>query len=207
MRDLKMPQQRHPEKQGRPDNPQPKKPDWIDEFNQESVKRPGVVSRPRSRTASRSSAFDDWEDELDPVNEAHRNSVGSDTLNNLMTFWAESFRKHYPNVNIQIEGKGSSTAPPALIAGTANFGPMSRAMKSKEIDEFEKRFGYKPVQLRTSIDMLAIYDSALNSTTVRDLYRYGLGFSTRGNVTSTSISGLKTGGGTGIATLTCNVFF
>src|SRR3990167_7581328 len=66
------------------------------------------------------------------------NSVGSDTLNNLMTFWAEAFKKHYPNVNIQVEGKGSSTAPPALISGTAQLGPMSRQMKSSEIDEFEK---------------------------------------------------------------------
>ena len=55
------------------------------------------------------------------------NSVGSDTMNNMMTLWAETFRKFYPNVKIQIEGKGSSTAPPALIAGTAQFGPMSRA--------------------------------------------------------------------------------
>jgi ABC-type phosphate transport system substrate-binding protein len=39
------------------------------------------------------------------------NSIGSDTLNNLMTLWAEGFRASYPNVNIQIEGKGSSTAP------------------------------------------------------------------------------------------------
>ena len=56
-------------------------------------------------------------------------SVGSDTLNNVMTLWAESFKKQYPNVKIQIEGKGSSTAPPALIAGTAQLGPMSREMK------------------------------------------------------------------------------
>ena len=60
------------------------------------------------------------------------NSIGSDTLNNLMTFWAESFNKFYPNAKIQIEGKGSSTAPPALISGTAQLGPMSRAMKGTE---------------------------------------------------------------------------
>ncbi len=84
-------------------------------------------------------------------------SVGSDTLNNLMTLWAEGFNKHYPNVKIEIEGKGSTTAPPALIQGTANFGPMSREMKSSEIDEFEKKFGYKPTALPTSIDMLAVY--------------------------------------------------
>ena len=84
-------------------------------------------------------------------------SVGSDTMNNLMTLWGEGFKKFYPNVTIEIEGKGSSTAPPALIEGTSNFGPMSRAAKQKEIDAFEAKFGYKPVQLPTSIDMLAVY--------------------------------------------------
>src|SRR5262245_6729278 len=71
-------------------------------------------------------------------------SVGSDTLNNLMTLWAENFKKFYPNVRVQIEGKGSATAPPALTNGTAQLGPMSRAMKETEIDSFERKFGYKP---------------------------------------------------------------
>ncbi len=85
------------------------------------------------------------------------NSIGSDTVNNLMTFWAEGFNRLYPNVKIQIEGKGSSTAPPALILGTAQIGPMSRAMKPTEIDSFERRYGYKPTQIRTSLDALAVY--------------------------------------------------
>jgi phosphate transport system substrate-binding protein len=84
-------------------------------------------------------------------------SVGSDTLNNLMTHWAESFQKFYPNARIQIEGKGSSTAPPALISGTAQFGPMSREMKGTEIDAFEKKYGYKPTPIRTSVDALAVF--------------------------------------------------
>ncbi|MCA1933621.1 MAG: PstS family phosphate ABC transporter substrate-binding protein [Calditerrivibrio sp.] len=84
-------------------------------------------------------------------------SVGSDTMNNLMTLWAEKYMSSYPNVKIEIEGKGSSTAPAALISGTAHFGPMSREMKGKEIDDFEKKYGYKPTGLRTSIDMLAVY--------------------------------------------------
>src|SRR5687768_17604625 len=83
------------------------------------------------------------------------NSIGSDTLNNLMTLWAEGFRAIYPNVNIQIEGKGSSTAPPALIEGTAQLGPMSRPMKSNELDAFEKKFGYKPTPIKVAIDALA----------------------------------------------------
>ncbi|MCI0690855.1 phosphate ABC transporter substrate-binding protein [candidate division KSB1 bacterium] len=84
-------------------------------------------------------------------------SIGSDTMNNLMTLWGEAFAKFYPNVKLQVEGKGSSTAPPALIAGTAQFGPMSRDMKQEEIDKFEAVYGYKPTAIRTSIDALAVY--------------------------------------------------
>jgi phosphate transport system substrate-binding protein len=84
-------------------------------------------------------------------------SVGSDSLNNLMTLWAETFNKHYPNAKVQIEGKGSSTAPPALISGTAQLGPMSRAMKGTEVDQFEKKYGYKPTVIRTSVDALAVF--------------------------------------------------
>ena len=84
-------------------------------------------------------------------------SIGSDTMNNEMTLWAEGFLALYPNVKIEIEGKGSSTAPPALVSGTSQFGPMSRMMKDKEVDDFEARYGYKPTPLPTSIDMLAIY--------------------------------------------------
>jgi phosphate transport system substrate-binding protein len=85
------------------------------------------------------------------------NSVGSDTMNNMMTLWAETFRRSYPNVKVQVEGKGSSTAPPALIAGTAQFGPMSRQMRATEIDQFESKYGYKPTELRSSYDALAVY--------------------------------------------------
>jgi phosphate transport system substrate-binding protein len=84
-------------------------------------------------------------------------SVGSDTLNNLMTLWAETFAKFYPNVRIQIEGKGTSTAPPALKEGLAQFGPMSRAMKPTEEDAFESKYGYKPIQIRTAVDALAVF--------------------------------------------------
>ena len=85
------------------------------------------------------------------------NSVGSDTLANLMTLWAESFRLFYPNVNIQIQAAGSSTAPPALTEATSNLGPMSRKMKSKELAAFEKKYGYKPTAVPVAIDSLAIF--------------------------------------------------
>ena len=99
-------------------------------------------------------------------------SIGSDTLNNLMTFWAEGFQKQYPNIRVQIEGKGSSTAPPALIAGTSQLGPMSRAMKAEEIDAFEKKYGYKPSVVRVAVDGLAVYvnkDNPLDKLTLQQV--------------------------------------
>ena len=99
-------------------------------------------------------------------------SIGSDTMNNLMALWGDGFHKIYPNVQIEIEGKGSTTAPPALIAGTAHFGPMSREMKSAEIDSFVKKFGYQPAKLATSIDMLAVYvhkDNPIKSLTLQQV--------------------------------------
>lgn len=84
-------------------------------------------------------------------------SVGSDTLANLMTLWAEEFKKLYPNVNVQIQAAGSSTAPPALTEATSNFGPMSRKMKNKEVAGFETRYGYKPTPVAVAIDALALY--------------------------------------------------
>ena len=84
-------------------------------------------------------------------------SVGSDTLANLMTLWAETFKKTYPNVNVQIQAAGSSTAPPALAENTSNLGPMSRLMKDKEIEDFEKKFGYKPTPVAVAIDALAVF--------------------------------------------------
>ena len=84
-------------------------------------------------------------------------SIGSDTMNNLMALWLEGFRRYYPSVTIQIEGKGSSTAPPALIEGTAQFAPMSRAMKPTEVDRFEAKYGYEPTPLRTSLDAVALF--------------------------------------------------
>ena len=84
-------------------------------------------------------------------------SVGSDTLANLMTLWAESFKRTYPNVNVQIQAAGSSTAPPALTENTSNLGPMSRLMKDKEVESFEKKFGYKPTPVAVAIDALAVF--------------------------------------------------
>jgi phosphate transport system substrate-binding protein len=99
-------------------------------------------------------------------------SVGSDTLANLMTLWAETFKRTYPNVNIQIQAAGSSTAPPALTEATSSLGPMSRKMKSKEIAAFEDRFGYKPMAIPVAIDALAVYvnkDNPVKGMAIADI--------------------------------------
>ncbi|GIC75918.1 PstS family phosphate ABC transporter substrate-binding protein [Moritella sp. F3] len=99
-------------------------------------------------------------------------TVGSDTLANMMTLWAEEFKHTYPSVNVQIQAAGSSTAPPALTEGTSQFGPMSRKMKSKEIEAFEKRYGYKPTAIRVAIDALAVFvhkDNPIKGLSIADV--------------------------------------
>ncbi len=124
------------------------------------------------------------------------NSVGSDTLNNLMSFWAEGFQKQYPNVKIQIEGKGSATAPPALIAGTAQLGPMSRPMKPTEVDAFEKKYGYKPTAVAVALDALGVYVNkdnpiqVLNITQVDAIFSGTLSCGAKSAITNWSQLGL-----------------
>lgn len=99
-------------------------------------------------------------------------AVGSDTMNNLMTLWAEAFRKHHPAVRVQVEGKGSSTAPAALIAGTAQLGPMSREMKDSEVDAIVAKYGFEPTQVVTALDVLAVYvhkDNPLQSLSLPEV--------------------------------------
>ena len=100
------------------------------------------------------------------------NGVGSDTLNNVMTLWAESFRKKYPSVKIGIEGKGSSTAPPALTQGTAQLAPMSRTMKREEIAAFESKYGYKPTEIKVALDAVGFFvnkDNPIREITLKQL--------------------------------------
>ncbi len=99
-------------------------------------------------------------------------SVGSDTLANLMTLWSEDFKRVYPNVNVQIQAAGSSTAPPALTEGTSNMGPMSRKMKDKELEAFESKYGYKPVAIPVAIDALAVFvhkDNPIKGMTIAEV--------------------------------------
>lgn len=99
-------------------------------------------------------------------------SIGSDTLNNLMTLWAEEFQRFYPNVNIQIQGAGTSTAPPAMTEGTANFGPMSRMPRESEQQAFEERHGYPMTVIGVGIDTIAVFvnrDNPIEGLTIEQV--------------------------------------
>lgn len=124
-------------------------------------------------------------------------SIGSDSLNNLMTLWAEDFRKVYPSVTIEIEGKGSSTAPPALIAGTAQLGPMSRPMRAAESDQFEAKYGYKPTAIRVAVDTLAVFVNKDNPVTCLSLAQVDSIFSVSRNLGGPAIDTWDGAGGTG----------
>ena len=100
------------------------------------------------------------------------NAAGSDTMLELQTLMAEEFRKLYPQVKIQVEGKGSSTAPPALIEGTVQLGNMSRKMKNKELDAFEEAFGYEPIRFDVALDTLAVFvnkDNPIESLNIQQV--------------------------------------
>lgn len=124
-------------------------------------------------------------------------SIGSDSLNNLMTLWAEDFRKVYPSVTIEIEGKGSSTAPPALIAGTAQLGPMSRPMRAAESDQFEAKYGYKPTAIRVAVDTLAVFVNKDNPVSCLSLAQLDSIFSVSRNLGGPAIDTWDGAGGTG----------
>lgn len=124
-------------------------------------------------------------------------SIGSDSLNNLMTLWAEGFRSVYPSVQIEIEGKGSSTAPVALIAGTAQLGPMSRPMRSAEIDQFEAKYGYKPTEVRVAVDTLAVFVNKDNPVACLSLTQIDSMFSVTRSLGGQAIDTWDQAGGTG----------
>jgi phosphate transport system substrate-binding protein len=84
-------------------------------------------------------------------------SIGSDTMDNLMEYWKADFSKTHSRVSFYHQGRGSSTAIPALVEGKAEIGPMSRKIKDSEVAYFQKKFGYAPIQVRVAVDAVAVY--------------------------------------------------
>lgn len=103
-------------------------------------------------------------------------STGSDTMNNLMTLWAEAFQRLHPGMDIQVEGKGSSTGPAALLSGTAQLAPMSRPMKAEEVSRLRKRHGRAPLGIPVALDALAVFVHRAHPLDSLDLDRLGAAF-------------------------------
>lgn len=99
-------------------------------------------------------------------------AVGSDTLSTLVTYWASQLRRYHPGVRVQLQAAGSSTAPPALIAGTTRIGLMSRPMSARELQEFELKYGYPPLGIPVALDAMGIIvhrDNPLQSISLEQL--------------------------------------
>lgn len=84
-------------------------------------------------------------------------SVGSDTLGGVMTRLARVFNQQYPDVVMQVQANGSSTAPPALQEGTASLGPMSRRMSPAEKLRFWQEYGYDVTEVVIGVDAVAVF--------------------------------------------------
>jgi phosphate transport system substrate-binding protein len=110
-------------------------------------------------------------------------SIGSDTLKNEMAGWAKGFMALYPGVKIDIQAQGSGTAPPALLAGASQLGPMSRPMSSQELDEFEAKYHYRPSSVRVAVDALAVYVNKANPVACLSLPQLNAIFSSTRDIT------------------------
>jgi phosphate transport system substrate-binding protein len=87
----------------------------------------------------------------------------------LQTLVVEEFRRYHPQVTVEIEGKGSSTAPPALLESTAQIANMSRRITGGEADAFVERFGYRPIRFEVALDTVGVFvhsDNPIPSLTV-----------------------------------------
>jgi phosphate transport system substrate-binding protein len=84
-------------------------------------------------------------------------STGSDTMDLLVAKWEADFKAMNPELRVVHEGRGSSTAIPALLEGRAEIGPMSRAPLPAEEQRFQQQKGYAPTVVRVATDALAIY--------------------------------------------------
>lgn len=98
-----------------------------------------------------------WSYKPETILQGRLRSVGSDTMDKLIARWEGDFLQHHTALLFFHEGKGSSTAVPALSERRADFGPMSRMLKEKEIAEFTRKFGYAPIQLKTAVDCIAVF--------------------------------------------------
>jgi phosphate transport system substrate-binding protein len=121
-------------------------------------------------------------------------SVGGDGLNNLMTFWAETFLERHPSVNIQIEGKGGESGPVALANRSSQIAPMIRPLNERELALFDRFWGYRPTQISVAYDALAVFvhpDNPVTSVSLKQLDQIYSSSFKRGGFDVTTWGGLS----------------
>jgi phosphate transport system substrate-binding protein len=84
-------------------------------------------------------------------------SIGESTTTNLVARVAAEFRRMYPDVTLQVIASPISIGPLALLEGRADLVPMSRPLTPEEIQNFTRKYGYPPLEIKVAADALAIY--------------------------------------------------
>jgi len=100
-------------------------------------------------------------------------NIGSDTMVNLASSWAEGYRRTNKSVSVEVGGGGSGTGVTALIEGTAQIANCSRTFEAKEIADFKaKHPGREPRELKVGFDAMSILvhrDNPLNEISIEQL--------------------------------------
>lgn len=110
----------------------------------------------------------------DPAIKGTLRCVGSSSVGLILNTVRGGFREAQPEIDLVVESSGSSAAPKALAAGTADLAPMSRAMRPAEIEEIEKARGAKVEFVDIAVDAIAICVNRANpitKLTLKDLDR------------------------------------
>ena len=103
---------------------------------------------------------------------AKLSSVGSDTLSGMMRSWVSLYSTQYPDVVVQVQSSGSSTAPVAMLEGAASIGPMSRPMTPSERLAFQNKYGYPITEIIVGVDAVSVFvhiDNPLESLSLPQL--------------------------------------
>ena len=91
--------------------------------------------------------------------------IGSDTLSNLMSYWAAAFSAHNPSVSITLADPGGVAGIDALINETADLALTSSPFSSEQVEAFVSRFGYPPRVIPVAMDAVALYVNDANPLT------------------------------------------
>lgn len=83
--------------------------------------------------------------------------IGSNTMSQVGAIWGDGFRRLHPDVQVEIQVKGSANAVGSVIDGSATFGLLSRNINEAEVKAFHGKFGYVPTILTPVLEPQGIF--------------------------------------------------